>query len=269
MKEKHIIVLKNVLYIALVYVFVYIIGLNTGKIVDVMSGSIIGANEIKSWGLGFGENGTTPTGTDTKESLKMYNSFFVGDEEEKVLYLTFDCGFENGNTEQILDALAIHNVSATFFVVGNYIETAPELIQRMIEEGHTVGNHTYYHPDMTLKSEAEFGAELELLKNYYKEITGEEISSYYRPPQGSYTLENLEWANHMGYQTIFWSLAYVDWYQDDQPTKEEAFDKLLNRVHPGAIILLHNTSSTNAEILDELLTKWEEMGYSFASLEEL
>lgn len=140
----------------------------------------------------------------------------------------------------------------------------------MNDEGHIVGNHTYTHPDMSKISTKEaFSEELGKVETLYKDITGGEMTKYYRPPQGKYSEGNLQMAKDMGYKTFFWSLAYVDWYQDDQPTKEEAFDKLLNRIHPGAIVLLHSTSSTNAEILDELLTKWEEMGYTFQSLDKL
>ena len=187
-----------------------------------------------------------------------------------MLYLTFDAGYENGNTEAILDALKKHNVSATFFVVGTYIESEPELIQRMVDEGHTVGNHTWHHPDMSgIETMEEFTKELTDVEDAFRQTTGQEMTKYYRPPQGIYSESNLEMAKELGYQTFFWSLAYVDWYADDQPTKEEAFDKLLGRIHPGAIVLLHSTSSTNAEILDELLTKWEEMGYQVRPLSEL
>ena len=224
----------------------------------------------ENWGLGFGKEGEQPTGTVTAEKLAEYNAYFCGDAEEKILYLTFDCGFENGNTEAILDALKKHNVKATFFVVGHYLESAPELVKRMVEEGHTVGNHTYHHPDMSQISDlASFQKELDDVAAKYQEVTGQEMEMYYRPPQGKYSTENLQMAEDLGYSTFFWSLAYVDWYQDKQPTHAEAFDKLTKRVHPGAIVLLHNTSKTNGEIMDEILTKWEEMGYSFGTLEEL
>ena len=186
------------------------------------------------------------------------------------LTLTFDAGFENGNTEKILDALKKHNVKATFFLVGNYIETSPELVERMVEEGHTIGNHTYSHPDMSkISDEESFKKELQSLESLYKETTGQELLKIYRPPQGKYCVSNLEMADKLGYKTIFWSLAYVDWYENKQPTKEEAFNKLLKRIHPGAIVLLHSTSKTNGDILDELLTKWEDMGYSFGEIKDL
>ena len=227
-------------------------------------------SESQDWGLGFGKEGEPPTGMAGVEELKEYDAYFLGDTSQKKLYLTFDAGFENGNTEAILDALKKHNVKATFFVVGHYLETAPELILRMVEEGHTVGNHTYHHYDMSkIADEAGFQAEIRSVEEKYKEITGKEMAKYYRPPQGKYSLDNLEMAKNLGYHTFFWSLAYVDWNQDAQPTNEEAFDKLMRRVHPGAIVLLHNTSSTNGSIMDELLIKWEREGYSFGTLDEL
>lgn len=226
------------------------------------------ANE--DWGLSFGESGTQPTGNAAAEDLAWYDAYYVGDDDEKIIYLTFDCGYENGNTEPILDALKKHDVQATFFVVGHFLETAPDMAKRMVAEGHAVGNHTYHHPDMPTTSDYEtFQSEMDDVANLFHEITGTELSMYYRPPQGKCNEQNLKMAQELGYDTIFWSLAYVDWNQDDQPSHEEAFEKLTTRVHPGAIVLLHNTSQTNGEILDELLTKWEEMGYSFKPLSDL
>ena len=223
-----------------------------------------------NWGLSFQEEGQPPVANASFEELAKYNAYYAEDTEDKVLYLTFDCGYENGNTPAILDALKKHNAPATFFVVGNFLSTSPDLVKRMVAEGHTVGNHTYHHPDMSKISTKEaFAKELSDIEELYQQTTGQQMTKYYRPPQGKYSLANLEMAKELGYKTFFWSLAYVDWYQDKQPTKEEAFKKLLGRIHPGAVVLLHNTSSTNAAILDELLTKWEEMGYTFKSLDEL
>ena len=154
--------------------------------------------------------------------------------------------------------------------MGNYLETSPELVKRMVNEGHIVGNHTYHHPDMSkISDKASFEKELKDLETLYTQVTGQAMKKYYRPPQGKYSENNLKMAQEMGYKTFFWSLAYVDWYQDKQPSKEEAFEKLLGRIHPGAIVLLHSTSDTNGAILDELLTKWEEMGYHFATLDDI
>ncbi|MBP3704792.1 MAG: polysaccharide deacetylase family protein [Clostridia bacterium] len=225
---------------------------------------------VTDWGLSFQTEGEAPLANATEEYLEKFNAMYVGDQTEKTLYITFDAGFENGNTAQILDALKKHNVKATFFLVGNYFETQPELVKRMVEEGHTVGNHTYSHPDMSAISDAaSFTEQLQKNEALYREITGQEMPKLYRPPQGKFCESNLQMANELGYSTVFWSLAYVDWYTEDQPTKEQAFSKLLPRVHPGAVVLLHSTSSTNAQILDELLTEWEGMGYSFGDLESL
>lgn len=220
-----------------------------------------------NWGLSFQEEGKPPVTDVSTEELAKYDAYFAKQTDDKVLYLTFDAGYENGNTPAILDALKKHNAPATFFVVGNYLNTSPELVKRMVEEGHTVGNHTYHHPDMSKISTTDaFAKEITAVEKQYQEITGKELTKFYRPPQGKFSETNLQMAKDMGYHTFFWSLAYVDWDQNKQPSKEEAFDKLLGRVHPGAIVLLHSTSKTNGEILDELLTKWEEMGYRFESL---
>lgn len=232
------------------------------------SGSITEGSE--NWGLSFSREGERPTGNATIEELKEYNAYFAQDTDEKILYLTFDCGFENGNTPAILEALEKHDTPAAFFVVGNFVRDNPELIRQIADQGHIVANHTYSHPDMSRISTPDaFQEELTKVETLYKEVTGQEMPRYYRPPRGVYSTENLKMAKELGYQTFFWSLAYVDWLQEDQPSHEEAFEKLLGRIHPGAIVLLHNTSRTNGEILDELLTRWEEMGYRFGSLDDL
>ncbi|WP_173757409.1 polysaccharide deacetylase family protein [Blautia schinkii] len=226
--------------------------------------------QSENWGLGFQEEGTRPSGNASIEELKQYNAWYAQDTDEKIIYLTFDAGYENGNMPAILDALHKHQVHATFFVVGTLIREKPELIREISDAGHTVGNHTMTHPDMSgISTKEAFQKQLEDVEALYKDATGNEMTKFYRPPQGIYSTDNLQMAKDLGYSTFFWSLAYVDWYQDKQPSKEEAFQKLLGRIHPGAIVLLHSTSSTNAEILDELLTKWKEMGYTFGTLEEL
>lgn len=225
--------------------------------------------ESENWGLGFGKEGKKPTGNATPAEMAKYNAYFMAEGDEKVIYLTFDCGYENGNTEPILDALKAHNAPATFFVVGHFLESAPDIVKRMVKEGHTVGNHTYHHPDMSQISDRDaFQKEMDDVAAKYKEITGQDMTMYYRPPQGKYSQANLQMAKDMGYSTFFWSLAYVDWNQDSQPSHEEALEKLTKRIHPGAIVLLHSTSQTNGEIMDELLTKCEEMGYTFRPLSD-
>jgi len=229
-----------------------------------------GALETASWGLSFREEGAAPIGTAGRDVLRALDAAYIGDSTQPVIYLTFDAGYENGCTEQILDVLQAHQVPAAFFLVGNYMDKNADLVRRMADEGHIVGNHTLHHPDMSkLTDKAAFQAELTGLEDKYREITGKELPKYYRPPQGIYSRENLQLAQELGYKTVFWSLAYVDWNNDSQPTEEEAFAKLIPRIHNGAVVLLHSTSKTNAEILDRLLTRWKEMGYRFGTLEEL
>ena len=232
--------------------------------------SAASASAGENWGLSFPEEGKPPTANATAEYLRQFNAYYARDTDEKVVYLTFDAGYENGCTPAILDALKKHNAPAAFFVVGNYIKTSPELVKRMADEGHIVANHTNHHPDMSkISTKESFLQELTGLEELYLQTTGQSMVKYYRPPQGKYSEDNLRMAKELGYTTFFWSLAYVDWIQDQQPTREEALEKLIGRVHPGAVILLHSTSQTNAAILDELLTQYEQMGYRFGSLDEL
>lgn len=263
----HIFGKKQVLYVVLAIILLCI-----GMVCALRAVNRLGAAEaaagITDWGLSFQSEGAPPVANASQEYLRNFDALYVGDTNQKEIYITFDAGFENGNTERILDALKKHGVKATFFLVGNYFETQPKLVKRMAEEGHTIGNHTYSHPDMSKISDIQsFQTELQKNEALYRDILGSEMPKLYRPPQGKFCEENLKMAQQLGYSTVFWSLAYVDWYTDDQPTPEQAFSKLLPRIHPGAVVLLHSTSSTNAEILDELLTKWEETGYSFGDLE--
>ena len=226
--------------------------------------------ETGSWGLSFPVEGQAPAGPAGADTLKQFDAAYLGNPEEKVIYLTFDAGYENGYTGAILDVLKKHNAPACFFLVGNYLEQNADLVRRMVSEGHTVGNHTMHHPDMSrITDKAAFQKELDDLANLYREITGEDLPRYYRPPQGIYSQENLELAKELGYKTVFWSLAYADWDNQNQPTRDFALKKLNSRLHNGAVVLLHSTSRTNGEILDELLTGWEEMGYRFAPISEL
>lgn len=222
------------------------------------------------WGLwyGTGEN-QPPRGEDTVQTLAQYDAYFMGDVKEKKIYLTFDCGYENGNTAKILDVLKKHHAPATFFMVGDFLDTAPELTKRMASEGHLVGNHTMHHPNMSKVSAERFDRELKELAAQYEQIAGRKLDLFYRPPEGSYTHSNLKRAQDLGYHTILWSVAHADWDTKKQPSPVAAIKQLNSRIHPGAIVLLHVVSSTNAVILDELLTGWEKQGYTFAYLSQL
>ncbi|MBQ7054967.1 MAG: polysaccharide deacetylase family protein [Oscillospiraceae bacterium] len=230
----------------------------------------VAGNTSGDWGLSFQTPGKTPVTNVTREYLLPYDAYFVGDENEKVIYLTFDAGYENGNMPKILDALNKHNAQAVFFLVGNFFDREPELVRRMVSDGHIIGNHTLKHPDMSKISDKEsFEKELSALSDKYREIIGEDMPKLYRPPQGKFSETNLRHAKELGYKTIFWSLAYADWDNNKQPSRENALKILCERIHLGAVVLLHSTSKTNGQILDELLTKWEEMGYTFGKIEDL
>lgn len=223
-----------------------------------------------AWGLSFPEPGKIPSAPASVDTMRQYDAAFLGNPDEKVLYLTFDAGYENGHTEAILDTLKQHDVKAAFFLVGNYVNRSSDLVRRMVEEGHIVGNHTMSHPNMSAISDKEaFRAELEGLETLFRDVTGKELPKYYRPPRGVYSEQNLQMAKELGYKTVFWSLAYADWDNDNQPAEDAAIQRLLSRTHNGAVILLHSTSKTNALILDRLLTKWEEMGYRFETIDKL
>lgn len=269
-KTEFIQLLKRLPLAVLLLTASFFVGQLTARAVCSKETSTVLPASEENWGLGFPEEGKRPTGNATMDELKEYDAYYAEDTDEKTIYLTFDCGYENGNTEPILDALKKHNIKAAFFVVGTFVDSNPELIKRMVNEGHIVGNHTWHHPDISAMSTREdFSRELKDVEKKYKEVTGKSMKKFYRPPQGKYNVQNLKMAKESGYKTFFWSLAYVDWYQNNQPTKEEAFKKLLGRIHPGAVVLLHSTSGTNAAILDELLTKWENMGYTFQTIDQI
>ncbi len=191
-------------------------------------------------------------------------------DEKKVIYLTFDAGYENGNIEKILDIMKKHDAKGAFFILENLIIRNTDLVKRMAEEGHLVCNHTAKHPDMTKITDIEtFKSELDKLESIYTEYTGLKLAPYYRPPEGKFNRQNLECANKLGYKTIFWSFAYADWDNNKQPSEEYAIKKITENTHNGMVVLLHPTSATNATILDRVLTYWENEGYRFGTLDEL
>ncbi len=205
--------------------------------------------------------------------IKENGGYYLDDtvtEDRKVIYLTFDAGYENGNVEKILDILKKHNAPGAFFVLGNLITRNTDLVKRMVDEGHLVCNHTNRHHDMSKVSDEEaFRKELESLNAVMKEYCHAEIAPFYRPPEGRFSEQNLKCAMAMGYRTIFWSYAYADWDNNKQMSEEKALNKLLTHTHNGEVLLLHPTSATNAAILDDYLTRLEEEGYTFGTLYEL
>ena len=209
------------------------------------------------------------------EFIKNYSCYYVdnkhGDScDEKIIYLTFDAGYENGNVERILDVLKEKNVHAAFFVLGHLINNNTDLVKRMKNEGHLVCNHTMSHKNMAkVKGKDEFAEEILKLETLYKEKIGGEMPKFYRPPEGVFTEENLKYLEEMGYKTVLWSFAYADWDNNKQLLPEVALQKLINGTHNGEILLLHPTSKTNADILSKLIDVWREMGYRFGTLNEL
>ena len=247
------------------WILTAVIGFAAVMAVLVFSG---GVEETLSWGLSFRTEGAPPVGTAENASLRKLDAAYMGDPGEQVIYLTFDAGYENGYTAQILDILGRQEVKAAFFLVGDYVERNADLTRRMVSEGHTVANHTMDHPDISENAQM-LESQLKQMEDLFRETTGQEIARFYRPPMGKYTEENLKTAKSLGYKTVFWSLAYADWDQNRQPDPEKAVKKLLSRTHNGMVVLLHSTSATNAEILDRLIREWKSMGYRFGTLEEL
>ncbi|MBZ9635045.1 delta-lactam-biosynthetic de-N-acetylase [Clostridium sp. FP1] len=214
---------------------------------------------------------TPPEGP--KETIKIisnYECYYLGDTSKKTLYLTFDEGYEAGYTAPILDVLKKHNVKAAFFVVKPYITSNPELIKRMVDEGHLVCNHSNHHPSMASIVDVEkFNRELSDVEAEFENVTGKKISKYFRPPMGKYSELSLQYTQNYGYKTIFWSFAYMDWLTDKQPSHENAKKRIMQRTHNGGIMLLHAVSKTNAEILDDVITQWKSQGYELKTLDEL
>ena len=241
-----------------------------------ISSAIIGVGaEGLSWYCAHTKDHKQPSIGHEFSFIDKYNGYYIDkchneNCDEKVVYLTFDAGYENGNIARILDTLKQENVPAAFFVLGNIIKKETHLIERMITEGHTVCNHTYSHKDMTrCETIEEFQEELRILENAYYDCTGKEMAKYYRPPEGRFSEENLKFASELGYKTIFWSFAYADWDNNKQMSAEKAKDKILSNIHNGAVILLHPNSKTNADILADVIKELKLQGYSFGTLDML
>ena len=207
--------------------------------------------------------------------IEKYGGYYVDrrredDAKEKVIYLTFDAGYENGNIEKILDIMKAEDVRGAFFILENLIEKNPELVCRMANEGHTVANHTSKHRDMTkVDNIDDFSKELTSLRLLYQKTTGKEMSYFYRPPEGKFDERSLAFAHQLGYKTIFWSFAYADWDNSKQPDCEAAKKKIMDNLHNGEIMLLHPTSDTNAKILRDVIRELKKQGYRFGELSEI
>ena len=215
---------------------------------------------------------STAWGYDTKYKFEQNNTFYVDktvSDDDKVIYLTFDCGYENGYTDEILDTLKKHNAKAIFFVTQTYIRDATDLVIRMKEEGHLVGNHTVTHPNLANCTTEKVVKELTDCANYMKEKTGYSMDPFMRPPEGAYSEKSLQITQDLGYKTILWSIAYLDWDTANQPGKDYVVDHFTKYHHNGAIPLIHVVSESNMQALDDVLTMLENEGYRFASVTEL
>ena len=212
-----------------------------------------------------------PTADVSFSYIGQYDAWYISpNETDKVIYLTFDAGYENGNVEKTLDVLKEKQVPAAFFVLSHLVEKESLLVGRMFDEGHLVCNHTAHHKDMAeLTDPSAFECELTALETVCREKTGRELARYYRPPEGSFSEQNLQQAQEMGYKTIFWSFAYADWDNGKQMSSEAAKQKILSNVHASEVMLLHPTSATNAAILGEVIDECRAMGYRFGTLDEL
>ena len=213
-----------------------------------------------SWGLSFQTQGQPPVGNTSNDRLKEYGAVYLGDTSQRKIYLTFDSGYENGCTAGILDTLKEKNVRAVFFVTYDYCKRNPELVKRMIAEGHTVGNHTWSHPSLPECSPDELYSELSLLHEYVRDEFGYDMYVM-RPPKGEFSQRVLACAKELGYTTVLWSFAYPDWDVNNQPDPEQAFQKITGKSHNGAVYLLHAVSETNAAILGRVIDYWRDNGF--------
>jgi len=226
------------------------------------------SNKKIGWGIRNGNNHEQPdVGSENKRLIEKYNGICLGNGEQKYIYLTFDLGYEGGYTHHILDVLKENNVKATFFITAHYVNTAADIVQRMINEGHIVGNHTVNHKSMPDISDEEIKKEIMNLHQSIYEKYGYEMK-YIRPPRGEFSERTLNLSQSLGYKNVMWSFAYVDWEDNKQPSHETALEKIALNLHNGEIMLLHATSKTNSEIMAEMIKKVREQGYEFRSIDD-
>jgi peptidoglycan-N-acetylmuramic acid deacetylase len=201
--------------------------------------------------------------------LEKYGGLYKGNAKKKILYLTFDNGYENGYTPKILSVLKKEKVPATFFVTGHYLLSEPDLVKQMVKEGHIIGNHSWFHPDFTAVSDDRLKEELEKIRVKTKELTGQKEMKYVRPPRGVLSERTLALAKQEGYIHVLWSVAFVDWNINQQRGWQYAYDNILRQAHPGAVILLHTVSKDNADALEKAIKALKKKGYKFKSLDDL
>ena len=261
-------IIKSIAGIALVFALIFIWEYYGYKDESIMTSSDILSNQKIGWGIKRAENHEQPDlGKVNLELINKYDGIAIGNKEKKYVYLTFDNGYEAGYTGKILDTLKENKVSATFFITAHYLNTASDLVQRMIDEGHIVGNHTVNHKSMPDISNDEIKEEVMKLHTTVYEKFGYEMK-YIRPPKGEYSERTLSFTNSLGYKTVMWSLAYDDWDEKKQGRTEYGKEKILSNIHPGCVMLLHATSKDNAEILGDVIKEIKNMGYEFRSIDQ-
>lgn len=222
------------------------------------------------WGFKKATNGVPPNAGDALNTmLDKHGAIYKGKPDEKVIYLTFDNGYEAGHTESILNTLIEEDVPATFFLTGHYLTSATPLVKRMIKDGHGIGNHSYDHPNMANLSEQGMKDEWTRFDKKLKELTGMERTIYARPPKGTFNDKLLSVGNELGYRHIFWSVAFVDWHRDQRKGKDYAYGELMKQLHPGALILMHTVSPDNSEALPSFIQDAKKEGYTFKTLDDL
>ena len=249
------------LSVAVIMIFGNIIVVSAAKMQD---------GKSYSWYFLPSSNGEQPAFDLDLEELKEYEAYTMGNKDDKVIYLTFDFGYENGNVKKCLDALNKHGVKGAFFILEHLVENHADLLKEMIDTGHIVANHTLKHKNMCrITNFDDYTKEIAGLSEKFEEKTGYKMANYYRPPKGEFTKQNLDYNKKLGYKTIFWSLAYLDWDDNNQPNPQATIERLMKRTHNGAVVLLHPTSKTNASIIDALIQEWTKRGYRFGTLDEL
>ena len=266
MKKKILIVLGIVMSGIIAFLFINS-NKNQNKIIQTSSGEVLSNKKI-GWGIKRSENHEQPDlGSTNKKLIDENEDIAMGNKEDKYVYLTFDEGYEAGYTAQILDTLKANGVKAAFFITGHYLNTQEELVKRMIDEGHIVGNHTVNHPSMPDLENDKLKEEITKLHMAVYEKFGYEMK-YLRPPKGEFSERTLHITKSLGYTTVMWSFAYDDWDENKQDREDYAKEKILSNLHNGAVILLHANSKDNCNILDEVIKEIKKEGYEFKTLDE-
>ena len=269
MKSKEKIILSTFSALTLMLFSVLVVSNNSlnNNVIQTNANVSLSNSKIE-WGIKRGNNHEQPDlGKRNRELIEKYNGFAMGNNNDKYIYMTFDLGYEAGYTNSILDTLKANDVKAAFFITAHYVNTSGDLVQRMIDEGHTVGNHTVNHKSMPSLNEEQIKDELMNLHTAIYQKFNYEMK-YMRPPKGEYSEKSLDTTVKLGYVPVMWSFAYADWDEAKQPSNEEGIKKITQNTHNGEIMLLHATSKTNMEILDTVIKQIKDMGYEFRSLDE-